>query len=82
LSASAIWRDNFKASSYLRKILQYRDVLKSGSYKALIPNMIVLNITTSIEHARNIREFVYDNLNMKSKAMLFKGIPVLGSRDD
>ena len=77
-----IYRDNFKASSYLRKILQYRDVLKTGSYKELIPNMVVLNITTSVEHARNIKTFVYDDMGMKSKSMLFKGIRVLGSRDD
>ena len=34
-----ITRPTLTASSYLRKILQYRAVLKSGSYKDLIPNM-------------------------------------------
>ena len=77
-----IYRDNFKASSYLRKILQYREVLKSGSYKELIPNMVVLNITTSVEHARNIKNFVYDDMGMKSKSMLFMGLPILGTHDD
>ncbi len=76
-----ISRPTLSSSSYLRKILQYREVLKSGSYKDLIPNMIVLNITTSDEHARNIRSFMYDELGMQSKSLLFKGLPVLGSRD-
>lgn len=77
-----IYRDNFKASSYLRKILQYRDVLKTGSYKTLIPNMVVLNITTSVEHAKNIQTFMFEDLKMQSRSFLFKGIPVLGSRDE
>ena len=58
-----ISRPTLKTSSYLRKVLQYRDVLKSGSYKALVPYMIVLNITTSPDHARNIRDFMYNELS-------------------
>lgn len=77
-----IIRPTLTSSSYLRKILQYRDVLKSGAYKELIPNMMVMNITTSVEHARNIKSFMYDELNMKSQSILFMGIPVLSSRDE
>ena len=68
-----ISRPTLKTSSYLRKILQYRNVLKSGSYKEFIPNMIVLNITTSNDHARNIKDFMYDELNLKSTAICFHG---------
>ena len=43
---------------------------------------MVMNVTTSVEHARNIKSFMYDELNMKSQSILFTGIPVLGSRDE
>lgn len=76
-----ITRPTLNASSYLRKILQYRAVLKSGSYKGLIPNMVVLNITTSPIHAKNIQTFMLEELRMSSSALLFKGIEILGSRD-
>jgi hypothetical protein len=76
-----ITRPTLNTSSYLRKILQYRDVLKSGSYKELIPNMMVLNVTTSQAHARNIISFIYDDLDMTSKSLLFEGIEILGSRE-
>ena len=56
-------------------------VLKSGSYKDLIPNMMVINITTSPAHAKNIQTFMLEELRMSSSALLFKGIEILGSRD-
>ena len=43
--------------------------------------MIVLNVTTSEERARNILSFMYDELQMQSKSLLFKGLPILGSRE-
>lgn len=76
-----ITRPTLSTSSYLRKILQYRAVLKSGSYKDLIPNMMVINITTSPAHAKNIQTFMLEELRMSSSALLFKGIEILGSRD-
>jgi hypothetical protein len=76
-----ITRPTLATSSYLRKILQYRAVLKSGSYKELIPNMLVLNITTSPTHADNIMAFMHDELAMSSSSMMFMGIDILGSRD-
>jgi hypothetical protein len=76
-----ITRPTLTGSSYLRKILQYRAVLKSGSYKDLIPNMMVINITTSPAHAKNIQTFMLEELRMSSSALLFKGIEILGSRE-
>src|SRR5476649_1591112 len=64
-----ITRPTLSGSSYLRKILQYRAVLKSGSYKELIPNMIVINITTSPAHAKNIQTFMLEELRMSSSAL-------------
>ena len=76
-----ITRPTLSTSSYLRKILQYRAVLKSGSYKELIPNMLVLNITTSTIHADNIMTFMQNELAMSSSSMMFMGIDILGSRE-
>jgi Replication-relaxation len=76
-----ITRPTLATSSYLRKILQYRAVLRSGSYKELIPNMLVLNITTSATHADNIMAFMEGELAMSSSAMMFMGIEILGSRE-
>ena len=76
-----ITRPTLATSSYLRKILQYRAVLKSGSYKELIPNMLVLNITTSPTHADNIMAFMEAELAMSSSSMMFMGIDILGSRE-
>lgn len=76
-----ISRPTLATSSYLRKILQYRAVLKSGSYKELIPNMLVLNITTSAAHADNIMAFMEGELAMSSSSMMFMGIEILGSRE-
>jgi hypothetical protein len=76
-----ITRPTLTTSSYLRKILQYRAVLKSGNYKDLIPNMLVLNITTSPTHADNIMAFMEAELSMSSSSMMFMGIDILGSRD-
>jgi hypothetical protein len=76
-----ITRPTLATSSYLRKILQYRAVLKSTSYKALIPNMLVLNITTSPTHADNIMAFMEAELAMSSSSMMFMGIDILGSRE-
>jgi hypothetical protein len=76
-----ISRPTLETSSYLRKTLQYRAVLKSGAYKQLIPNMLVLNITTSATHADNIMAFMERELAMSSSSMMFMGIEILGSRD-
>ena len=77
-----IERQTLKTSSYMRKLLQYRDVLKSKSYKDLIPNMIVLNVTTSRLHAKGIQHFMREDLRIASSSMLFKGIDLLGSDND
>jgi hypothetical protein len=76
-----ITRPTLQTSSYLRKLLQYRDVLIRKAYKDLFPNMIVLNVTTSANHATNIMQFMGDVLGAKSQSLLFKGIPILGSRE-
>ncbi|WP_375413782.1 replication-relaxation family protein [uncultured Bradyrhizobium sp.] len=77
-----ITRLTLQSSSYARKLLQYREVLIGEKYKQLFPNLIVLNITTSPQHAANIMTFMDGVLGAKSKFLLFKGIPILASRKE
>lgn len=76
-----ISRFTFKTSSYMRKLLQYKYVLQKGTYKELIPNMIVLNITMSEQRAKHLKDFMYDDLQLKSSAICFHGNGALGSLD-
>lgn len=76
-----ITRPTFQSSSYARKLLQYRDVLMRKTYKDSFPNLIVLNVTTSVQHAANIMNYMDQVLQAKSQALLFKGVPILGSRE-
>lgn len=76
-----ISRLTFQTSSYLRKILQYRDLMKRELYKSLFPNLLIINISTSEQHARNVMKFMQDELSLNSRSMLFKGLPVLGSHE-
>ena len=71
------YRTTFKTSSYMRKLLQYKYVLKKGTYKDLIPNMTVFNITTSEIRAKNLKQFMYDDLQLKSGGICFHGNPTL-----
>lgn len=77
-----IWRATFTTSSWRRKLLQYREVLKAGVYKYTwgLPSILILNITTGVAHARNIIDFMDSDLNAKSQALLFKAIPILGTK--
>jgi hypothetical protein len=76
-----IVRPTLQTSSYARKLLQYRNVLMRKVYEQLVPNLVILNITTSQQHAANIMTFMDGVLDAKSQSLLFKGIPILGSRD-
>jgi hypothetical protein len=73
---------NFKNKSWLRCLLQYRYVLKAGDYKAVVPNMMVLSVTTNDIHALNILSFMYGDLNLSSQSLLFTAAAILGSRDN
>jgi hypothetical protein len=80
-NTESIERADFSASSYLRKLLQYKNVFQSGVYKTEwnIPSLFVLNVTISESHAQNIVTFAESRLQAKSRSLLFKGIPLLGS---
>lgn len=81
-NTESILRPDFKTSSYLRKLLQYREVFKSKTYMTEwgIPSLFVLHISISPDHTKNILRFAEAELNAKSRANLFKGISMLGHR--
>jgi hypothetical protein len=72
-----VTRDTLRQSSYLRKILAYREILTQRLYKTQlgIPNLLVLTVTNSAPHMSNIirlaGELCDDPL---AKAFLFKGL--------
>lgn len=49
-------RETLEWSSYLRKILQYEQVINEGTYKKEfnIPSLLILNVTVSEQRAKNI----------------------------
>jgi hypothetical protein len=75
-----VLRNNLNETSYLKKLLQYRDVLKNQTYKKVwnIPNMIVLNITTKAERVQSLTDLMV-KLNITSKSLTFAGYPSLAS---
>jgi Replication-relaxation len=75
-----IERSNLNQTSYLRKFLQYADVLKSGRYKTVwqIPNLMVLHVSTRELRTKALRDFM-DALGAKSQSQCFKSAPSLSS---
>jgi len=76
-----IFRTNLSQTSYLRKVLQYREIAK-GTYKTHwgLPNLLVLNVTTSEPHMSNIMKLVRDVCGEKGASyLLFKTMPSLAS---
>lgn len=75
-------RSTLRQSSYLRKILQYREIAARSIYKTQwgLPNLLVLNVTTNDEHRQNIMGLVLELTGGKgSTSLLFKTMPSLAS---
>src|SRR6266851_5369967 len=75
-----IERSNLNQTSYLRKFLQYADVLKTGRYKIVwqIPNLMVLHISTREQRSNALMAFMAV-LGAKSQSQCFKSAPSLSS---
>lgn len=75
-------RADLGETSYLRKILQYREVIEKGLYKdhfGMKAGMLVLNVTTNFQHMHNIVDLVNEVTNGKgSPYLLFKTMPQFG----
>jgi hypothetical protein len=76
-----VMRNTLSQTSYLRKVLQYREIAK-GAYKTQwgLPNLLVLNVTTSEQHMQNIISLVSTLTDGKGASyLLFKPMPSLAS---
>jgi len=76
-----VYRNNLAQTSYLRKILQYREIAK-GTYKTHwgLPNLLVLTVTTSETHMNNILKLARELFGEKGASyLLFKTMPSLAS---
>lgn len=73
---------NLNHKSFLRNLLQYREVIRSGEYKKIIPNIIVLNVFLSEERALNVLNYMYGELDMMSKSVCFNAYTELKLHPD
>jgi hypothetical protein len=74
-------RSNLHQSSYLKKILGYREIAAQKLHQSHfgLPNLLVLNVTTSEEHMKNIVALVNELTEGRGSTMfLFKTISTLG----
>lgn len=73
-------RADLTETSYLRKILQYREVIGRGLYHdhfGIRANMLVLNVTTNFRHMENLIELVQE-LESPCPYLLFQTAPGFG----
>jgi len=77
-----VTRGNLEQSSYLRKILQYREIAARSLYKTQwgLPNLLVLSVTVNDRHMQNLMQLVDELTAGKgSSYLLFKTMPSLSS---
>jgi hypothetical protein len=78
-------RSNLDETSYLRKLLQYREVISRGAYKAhfgmTATPMLLLTVTTNARHLESIKALLHELAGEAQwkRAFLFKACPSLGS---
>jgi hypothetical protein len=79
-----ITRTNLDQTSYLRKILQYRQLIETGRYKehfGLKTGMLVLTVTTSYAHMEHIMAKVVELTSGRGcPYLLFKVCPQFADR--
>ncbi len=76
------FRGDLQQTSYLRKILQYREIVARSIYKTRwgLPNLLVLNVTTNDRHMQNLMRLVEEVTGgTGSTCLLFKTMPSLAS---
>jgi hypothetical protein len=77
LNNEPLRRNDFDATSYLRKILQYREAIGGGTYKTqfrIEQGLVVLNFTTNAKHAENIVGLIGEELG-KCRYLLTTAAP-------
>jgi hypothetical protein len=73
-------RANLTETSYLRKVLQYKEVIGRGMYRhhfGMKSTMLVLNVTTNFRHMENIISLVRE-VDDTAPFMLFQTAPSFG----
>lgn len=81
-NTAPVSRASLRQGSWLRKILQYREIATRSLYKTVwgLPNLLVLTVTTGDRHKRNIMRLVDELTGGKgSTTLLFKTMPSLAS---
>jgi hypothetical protein len=81
-NSEPVVRANLHQTSYLRKILQYREIAARATYKAHwgLPNLLVLTVTTSEQHMKNMMRLVDELTDGKGSTSLhFKTMQSLAS---
>jgi hypothetical protein len=76
-----VTRANLHQSSYLKKMLAYQEITTQHIYRTHlgIPNLLILNVTTSEQHMRSLMELLNELTAGKgSKVFLFKTLSTLG----
>lgn len=73
-------RSNLQQTSYMRKLLQYQQVLRERTYHTQwsLPNLLVLSLTTSELHMRKIVALAEELCGDVRRFLLFKTMPSLG----
>lgn len=76
-------RGNLQQTSYLQKILSYRDVISKRTYEHhwRINDLLVLNVITKIGRVRTVLKYLDEELNQSPRSMLFKELPSLVGLD-
>jgi len=77
-----LYRSSLEQTSYLRKLLQYREVLRTGAYRTHlgVPNFTVLTVTTDDGHMQKIMALLGELTDGEGHAyMLFRTMPSLAS---
>jgi hypothetical protein len=74
-------RSNLRQTSYLRKVLAYRQIAGQAIHRTqlALPNLLVLTVTTNEQHMKNIMGLVKELATEgRSTLFLFKTMSTLG----
>jgi hypothetical protein len=78
-----IYRSNLQQTSFLKKILSYRDITARKTYSTHLglPNLMVLTVTVNDRHREHIMELLGKIAPAGSKMFCFKTMPSLGDME-
>jgi hypothetical protein len=79
-SSEPVSRTDLQQSSYLKKLLAYRQIVAQQTYKSYLglPNLFVLTVTTNERHMSSIMALLENLASGGSTLFLFKTAPALG----